>query len=72
MTNQEAIKILSAVLVCKDDMILPDETLYEAIERAVAALSGGPLKVEVTQIYQFAKPDDVIYIDFPGTGREDK
>ena len=77
MTNQEAIKILSGFLVGMDiftDSDPDDDMLkfYEAIECAVAALSGGPLKVEITEIHQFAKPNDVSSIDFPGTGREDK
>ena len=72
MTNQEAIKTLSALLDFKGFLIVPDETLYEAIETAVAALSGGHLKVEITEIHRFAKPDDVNNVDFPGTGREDK
>lgn len=65
MTNQEAIKILSSLLSVRDMfLIYPDETFYDAIECAVAALAGGPLKVEITEIHQFAKPEDTEGLKF--------
>lgn len=79
MTNNEVISRLSKlrslmISAIEDDInyIGFDEDDIEAIEMAVAALVGRPINIEVTEIHQFAKPNDVSSIDFPGTSREDK
>ena len=73
MTNEEAIKLLSAYLDFKAMILYPDERFYEAIETAVAALDTvGAITIDITEHHTFANPDDVSNIDFPGTGREDK
>ena len=79
MKNQEVIKRLSKmgyrmITAIEDDIIYIafDEGDIEAIEMAVAALVSRTINIEVTEIHQFAKPDDVNNIDFPGTNREDK
>ena len=79
MTNNEVIsrlsKLRSLMISAIEDNIIYigfDEDDIEAIEMAVAALVGRPINIEVTEIHQFAQPNDVSSIDFPGTSREDK
>lgn len=79
MTNNEAIRRLVKlqklmISAIEDDIIYVgfDEDDIEALETAVAALAGGPVMIELTEIHKFADPDDVAQIDFPGTSREDK
>ena len=78
MTNQEVINTLCnlrkiMISAAEEDICYVgfDEDDIEAIEMAVAALVGRPI-IEITEIHQFAKPNDVSSIDFPGTSREDK
>lgn len=65
MTNEKAIQVISAYLDFKGFVLYPDETFYEALECAVAALDTVKcIQIEVTEHHTFAKPDDVEDIKF--------
>lgn len=73
MTNEKAIQVLSAYLDFKSFVLYPDETFYEAVETAVAALDTAKcIQIDITEHHTFAKPDDVSDLDFPGVSSEDK
>lgn len=67
MTNQEAINNL---ILIEDHMLSKNKCehyqnlVIDTIETAIAALAGGPIKIEVTEYHAFAKPEDTSGLKF--------
>lgn len=66
MTNKEAIYIINRLntYYCTDEDLKALDLAIKALETVDAAQAGVSIKIEVTEIHKFAKPDDVSEIKF--------